>query len=149
MSYTIGEAADIMHVNTSTLRFYDKEGLLPFVERTSGGIRLFSDTDIEWLQIIECMKKAKMSIQDIRTYIDLARKGDGTIKERLEIFLKQKEKLQRELDELNDTMKVIDYKVWYYTKAEELHSTKEVSALPDEEIPEEYRETRKTLKKHD
>ena len=148
MSYTIGQVANMMNVTTSTLRFYDKEGLLPFVERTNGGIRLFSDTDIEWLRIIECLKKAKMPIEDIRTYIDLARKGDGTIKERLEIFIKQKEKLQKELEELKATMKVLDYKVWFYQKADELHSTSEVSNMKEEDIPEEFRETRNMLKKH-
>ena len=47
----------MLHVAPSTLRYYDKEGLLPFVERSSGGIRLFKDSDFEWLSIIECMKQ--------------------------------------------------------------------------------------------
>ena len=61
-----------LDVPASTLRFYDKEGLLPFVERLPGGIRMFQDTDLEWLQIIGCMKKAGMSIRDIRQYIEQA-----------------------------------------------------------------------------
>lgn len=65
------------------LRYYDKEGLLPFVERSSGGIRMFRETDIEWLQVIGCMKKAGMSIRDIRRYIELAMQGDDTIETRL------------------------------------------------------------------
>lgn len=58
MPYTIGEVAKKMNVAPSTLRYYDKEGLLPFVERSSGGIRMFKESDFEWLSIIECLKKA-------------------------------------------------------------------------------------------
>lgn len=57
MVYTVGEMAELLGVTASTLRYYDKEGLLPFVERSPGGIRMFRDSDIEWLRVIGCMKK--------------------------------------------------------------------------------------------
>ena len=66
MVYTIGEMAKMLGVPASTLRYYDKEGLLPFVVRSSGGIRQFRESDIEWPRVIGCMKKAGMSIKDIR-----------------------------------------------------------------------------------
>ena len=72
MIYTVGEMAQKLGVPASTLRYYDKEGLLPFVERSSGGIRMFRENDFEWLQVICCMKKAGMSIKDIRQYIQLS-----------------------------------------------------------------------------
>lgn len=62
MIYTVGEMAQKLGVPASTLRYYDKEGLLPFVERSSGGIRMFRENDFEWLQVIRCMKKAGMSM---------------------------------------------------------------------------------------
>ena len=77
MVYTVGEMAKLLDIPASTLRYYDKEGLLPFVERSSGGIRMFRESDFEWLQIIGCMKKAGMSIRDIRQYIQLAMQGDA------------------------------------------------------------------------
>lgn len=80
-----------LDVPASTLRFYDKEGLLPFVERLPGGIRMFQDTDLEWLQITCCMKKAGMSIRDIRQYIEQAQRGDNTIVLRLAMFRRQRE----------------------------------------------------------
>ena len=89
MVYTVGEAAKRLGVSPSTLRYYDKEGLLPFVERSSGGIRMFQEKDFEWLQVIECMKKAGMSIKDIRQYIEMALQGDSTIEARLELFRRQ------------------------------------------------------------
>ena len=54
MIYTVGEMAQKLGVPAVTLRYYDKEGLLPFVERSSGGIRMFRETDFEWLQVIRC-----------------------------------------------------------------------------------------------
>ena len=90
MAYTVGEMAKRLGVPASTLRYYDKEGLLPFVGRSSGGIRIFEEKDFEWLRIIECLKKTGMSLKDIREYIELAMQGDATIAQRLEMFRKQK-----------------------------------------------------------
>ena len=84
MTYTVGQMAKMLGLAGSTLRYYDKEGLLPFVERSSGGIRMFREKDYEWLQIIECLKKAGMSIKDIKKYIVLLQQGDSTIQERSE-----------------------------------------------------------------
>lgn len=70
MFYTVGEIARKLNIPPSTLRYYDKEGLLPFVERSSGGIRMFSDKDFESLSVIECLKKAGMSIKDIRLFME-------------------------------------------------------------------------------
>ena len=93
MVYTVGEMAKLLDIPASTLRYYDKEGLLPFVERSSGGIRLFRESDFEWLQVIGCMKKAGMSIRDIRQYIEQAQQGDDTIVLRLVILHRQREVL--------------------------------------------------------
>ena len=90
MTYTVGQMAKMLGLAGSTLRYYDKEGLLPFVERSSGGIRMFREKDYEWLQIIECLKKAGMSIKDIKKYIVLLQQGDSTIQERLELFQHQR-----------------------------------------------------------
>ena len=104
MAYTVGETARMLHVPASTLRYYDKEGLLPSVERTSGGIRMFKDDDIEWLRIIDCLKKSGMSIRDIREYIALVAQGDSTINERLQLFYRQREILKAQMRELQKTL---------------------------------------------
>lgn len=100
MVYTVGKMAKLLGVAPSTLRYYDKEGLLPFVERSSGGIRMFQESDFEWLRIIGCMKKAGMSIKEIRQYIELALQGNDTIELRLQMFQHQKAVLQEQLKEL-------------------------------------------------
>ncbi len=147
MVYTVGELAKILNVQPSTLRYYDKEGLLPFVERSSGGIRMFKDSDVEWLKIIECMKKAGMSIKDIRTYIQLAMQGDETIDERLSLFIKQREEVKKQLDSLENTLDVLDYKIWFYQTAKSLGSVDKVKDLGDNEIPKKQLKIKKQLSK--
>ena len=115
--YTIGEMADILGVAASTLRYYDKEGLLPFVERTSGGIRRFKESDLEWLVTIEHLKKTGMPIRDIKVFIDWCMAGDTTIACRLALIDRQREAVRAQIAQLEDTMKILDYKHWYYQTA--------------------------------
>ena len=117
MVYTVGEMARLLNVPASTLRYYDKEGLLPFVERSSGGIRMFKDSDYEWLQVIGCLKKAGMSIRDIRQYILLAMQGDSTIGDRLQMFYAQRERLLEQMEQLRQTLDTLNYKCWFYEQA--------------------------------
>lgn len=147
MAYTIGEMAKRLGVPASTLRYYDKEGLLPFVERSAGGIRVFQESDFEWLRIIECLKKTGMSIKNIREYIELARQGDGTIDRRLELFHQQRKVLQAQMAELQQTMDTLDYKCWFYETARQRGTTKGVSDLPDDQLPEALRPVRERLKR--
>ena len=101
MVYTVGEMAKMLEVPASTLRYYDKEGLLPFVERSPGGIRMFQEKDFEWLQVIGCLKKAGMPLRDIRVYIELAMQGDETIGERLALFEHQREVQREQMEQLD------------------------------------------------
>ena len=103
MPYTIGQMAEKLGVAPSTLRYYDKEGLLPFVERTAGGIRIFSDGDLETLKIINCLKDTGMQIKDIRNFMAMVVEGDSTIDDRLELFRKRKEQVERQMEELQKT----------------------------------------------
>ncbi len=115
--YTIGEMAELLGVATSTLRYYDKEGLLPFVERTAGGIRRFKESDLEWLVTIEHLKKTGMPIKDIRVFIDWCMEGDETIACRLDLIERQRAAVQQQIAQLQDTLKILDYKQWYYQTA--------------------------------
>ena len=123
MVYTVGEMAKKLDVPASTLRYYDKEGLLPFVERSSGGIRMFQESDFEWLQVIGCMKKAGMSIRDIRQYIELALRGDDTIDTRLKMFTHQRDVLLAQMEEMRHTLETVEYKCWYYELQSAARST--------------------------
>lgn len=117
MIYTVGEAAKKIGVAPSTLRYYDKEGLLPFVERSGGGIRMFKDSDFEWLNIIECLKKTGMPIKEIKKFIDLYMEGDSTIEQRLELIDRQRDAVLNQLEQMKQTLATLNYKHWYYETA--------------------------------
>ena len=91
MRYSIGQVAKKLGLTAHTLRYYDKEGLLPFVRKGSSGARVFEDEDVDWLIIIECLKGTGMQLKDIKKYMDLCQQGDATVGERLELFKRQKE----------------------------------------------------------
>ena len=146
MVYTVGEMAKLLGVTASTLRYYDKEGLLPFVERSSGGIRMFQESDIEWLQVIGCMKKAGMSIKDIRRYIEMALQGDDTIALRLAMFQRQRQVLQQQLQELRHTMEMVDYKCWYYETAQKAGTVAVPQEMDLAQVPERFRKIRQELR---
>ena len=145
MTYTIGEMARLLNIAPSALRYYDKEGLLPFVKRSSGGIRIFDQQDYEWLQIIECLKKTGMQLKDIRRFIQLAMQGDETIEARLDLFIKQREVVKKQMEDLQETLDTLNFKCWYYETAKEAGSTETPQNMPLEEIPEPYSEIRRRM----
>ena len=145
MIYTVGEMAKTLGVPASTLRYYDKEGLLPFVKRSSGGIRMFEETDYEWLKVISCLKKAGMSLKDIREYIQLAMEGDSTIDQRLDLFLNQRKVLLEQMAELQQTLDTLDYKCWYYETAKAAGTIQAPQQMTLDEIPEKFRPVIKRL----
>ena len=136
MIYTVGEMAQKLGVPASTLRYYDKEGLLPFVARSSGGIRMFRENDFEWLQVIRCMKKAGMSIKDIRQYIELSMQGDDTIDTRLEMFRHQREVLTQQIQQLQHTLET----------AKAAGTVDVPGAMTDADVPEQFRAIRQELR---
>ena len=146
MQYSIGEAAKKMNISTTTLRYYDQEGLIPFVHRTSGGARVFTDKDFRWLRLISCLKKAGMPLKDIRRYIEMTVQGEDTIEERLQMFLDQKEKIRLQMQQLQQTLDVVEYKCWYYETAIAQGSEQIPKEMPTELVPEEHRQVRQWLR---
>ena len=112
MSYSIGEAAKMVGLTAHTLRFYDKEGLLPFVRKTSSGLRAFTESDIEWLKIIECLKGTGLPLKQIKQYIDWCMEGDATIPQRLNMFIEQIDELRGKIEILKDMQfnQIVEYK---------------------------------------
>ena len=146
MLYTVGEMAKKLGVAPSTLRYYDQEGLLPFVERSSGDVRVFKDSDYEWLQVIGCLKKTGMQLKDIKLFIEMAMQGDETIEPRLALITKQKAAVQVQIAELEETLRTLEFKEWYYTTAKKNGSTEVPRNMTLEELPKEYREVRLKLR---
>ena len=136
MVYTVGEMAKLLGVTAPTLRYYDKEGLLPNIERSSG-IRKFSDRDLETLNVIECLKKSGLEIKDIRQFIQWCAEGNGTYSKRLELFIKQKENVEKEMKRLEKTRAMLQFQCWYYEQAiEDGNEDNLKKMLPDKLPPE-------------
>ena len=143
MFYTVGEMAKKLGVAPSTLRYYDKEGLLPFVERSGGGIRMFKEEDFQWLSVIECLKKAGLPIKEIKTFMDWCMEGDSTIDQRLALMKEQRDIVKKQIAQMQDTLAILDYKCWYYETAREAGTCKIHDSLPDEAVPPELAAAKK------
>lgn len=131
MTYTIGEVSKLLNISISTLRYYDKEGLLPLVNRTEGNIRIFDDTDIECLKMIECLKSTGLPLKEIKQFFEWCEQGDSTISKRYDLFLKQKERTEQQIALLQSALDHINYKCEYYRIAKE-NGTCDVPGLKEE-----------------
>lgn len=124
MFYTIKEAANKTNLSIYTLRYYDKEGLLPQLKKTKSGIRKFSDDDICWIQLICCLKNSGMSIERIKEFMTLCLQGTQTCEERKELLKLHKEKIINQIEELNCSLEIINYKIDHYKEIGIFHIDK-------------------------
>ena len=144
--YTIGEAAQYLGMAPSALRYYEKEGLLPFVKRSKGGKRVFTEEDFAWLTVISCLKRTGLPIKQICEFVELTKKGDATISERKRLFYKQREEVERQIAELEANREILDYKCLYYEMAEKSGSTEKLAQLNEKDVPHNLRSVYKKIK---
>ena len=136
--YSIGQVAEMFGLPISTLRYYDKQGLFPDMERVSG-IRKFGDTEIEALRVIECLKKAGMEIKDIRQFMDWCAEGPVTYPQRKAMFEAQRTHMEAELEQMNRTLDMLKFKCWYYEQAIKVGSEDTIPAMIPNDLPEDIR----------
>ena len=136
--YSIGQVAEMFDLPISTLRYYDKQGLFPNMERVSG-IRKFSDTEIEALRVIECLKKSGLEIKDIKQFMDWCVEGASTYPQRKALFEKQRERLEAELIHMNKVLDMLKFKCWYYEQAIKDGGEDRLKVLIPDRLPEEIR----------
>ncbi len=132
--YSIGEISKMFQLSISTLRYYDKEGLFPHLKRVNG-VRQFSESEIETLRVIDCLKKSGLEIKEIKEYMSLCSLGNTTLKQRKEIFEKQKEEVLQEMEKLQKVLSMLNYKCWYYDQAIEKNDEAYVQALSFNQFP--------------
>ncbi len=131
MGYSIGQVAKKTGLSVHTLRYYEKEGLLPFIRKTSSGLRVFSDDDINWLGMIECLKATGMPLKGIKQYIDWYHQGDSTLSQRLAMFRQQEQNIKTKMQELNTNLAKIQYKIRLYDAAVKQGSLSQVQQEPE------------------
>ena len=112
--YTIKEVAEKMNVSEHTLRFWAKSGFFPFIKRDANNIRQFSESDLEWVRIVKCLRSVGTENKAIKRYIDLCIVGDSTIQERYEIIQATKNKAQQQMEDLKKQLALLDYKEKFY-----------------------------------
>ncbi len=132
--YTIGQVAQMFHLPISTLRYYDKEGLFPNLER-KGNIRQFSDTEIEAIRVIECLKKSGLEIKDIKQFFAWVSEGSSTYANRKELFEIRKAAVEEELKALEKTLAMLNFKCWYYQKALDDGNEDEINEMIPNKLP--------------
>ena len=134
--YTIGEVSRMFDLPISTLRYYDKEGLLPDLERVSG-IRKFDDKALDSLRVIECLKKSGMEIRDIKEFMMWCSLGSETYPQRRDMFLRQKAAVENEIHKLQNVLDMINFKCWYYEQAIADGSEEHIAEMIPKKLPPE------------
>ena len=134
--YTIGQVSEMFNIPVSTLRYYDREGLFPGMERKSG-IRKFSDNEIEALRVIECLKASGLEIREIKQFMEWTTKGSATYQQRKQLFETRLKKVEEGMDNLQKTKDMLKYKCWYYETAIQDGNEERIHSLLPDNLPPE------------
>ena len=113
----IAEVSERYGLSSDTLRYYERIGLIPHVNRSDSGIRDYKELDIRRVQFIKCMRSAGMSVEILVEYMGLVQQGDGTIETRKEILKEQRDRLAMRIHEMQTTLDLLDHKIQVYEKA--------------------------------
>lgn len=118
MEIHIKEAAEKIGLPTHTLRYYEQEGLLPFIKRDGNGNRIFNEADLLWLELIVCLRKTDIPLSELRAIVELTKEGDSTASQRKQIFEKHKEKMMEKQRDLDNAFIKIESKIEFYDELE-------------------------------
>lgn len=115
MNYSIRQVSEKTQLPSHTLRYYEKEGLLPFVNRSEGGIRRFSEDDLEWLGLICCLKSTGMSIKQIKEFVELSMQGGKTLNKRCEMLVEHKKSVEEQIKNMQKHLEKVSMKIEIFT----------------------------------
>jgi len=115
LDYSIKQVSEKTNLKPHVLRYYEKEGLLPFVSRSESGIRRYSDYDMEWLSLICCLKNTGMSIKQIKDFVELSVHGDETLKQRCDMLIAHKSNVESQIQEMQMHLQKVACKISYFT----------------------------------
>ena len=145
MKVKIGELAKMTGCQVVTIRYYEKEGLIPGVKRKASGAREFEAKDCEVLLLIDCLKQSGMSIKEISHFIELLHAGERTLEDRADILSDLEVKFKEELKRQKQTLKRLQYENWVYRQAVRLGSIEAVEELPSASMPKKLRKIKKKI----
>lgn len=134
--YTIGQVSEMLGIPISTLRYYDKEGFFPKLQR-SGNIRQFSDTELEALKLIECLKKSGLEIKEIKQFFQWVEEGPATYGKRKELFEHRREVMEQQIQSLEKSLAMLRFKCWYYDTAMKDGNEDRIHEMLPDHLPED------------
>lgn len=111
---TITEVAKLYDLSADTLRYYERIGIIPSVNRNSNGIRNYTENDCGWVEFAKCMRNAGLPVEVLIEYVALFQKGDDTVEARKEILIEQRDKLKERIEEMQKTLQRLNYKIENY-----------------------------------
>lgn len=114
---TISQVSKRCNISPDTLRYYEKEGLISVVNRTAGGVRNYTEQDCRQIEFVKCMRSAGLSIEVLKKYFELFKRGKRTLKARRDLLATERKALKERFAELQNTLKRLDYKISVYDKA--------------------------------
>ena len=117
MQYSIGDISRKTGLTVSTLRYYEKLGVLSAVPRSQGNIRQYGPQELERLQLLECLKNTGMSLKDIRTFFAWCDQGDSTLQNRLDLILARKREVESQISQLRGYLNKLEQKIDHYRQA--------------------------------
>jgi DNA-binding transcriptional MerR regulator len=129
----IAEVSQRYKISADTLRYYERVGLIPTVNRNNSGIRDYSEIDLKRVEFIKCMRSAGLSIEVLIEYVNLVQQGDQTIPDRKEILKEQRRQLAARMKEMQETLELLDYKIEVYENAV-LKREKEIIQMEEPEV---------------
>lgn len=116
---TIQEAAKATGLTPHTLRYYERIGLIHPINREENTRRCYTADDVGWIEFLLKLRATGMSIKDMQRYAELQRQGDETLPERVEMLMTLRDKVEAHIEEMNEHLKLIHYKIDYYSKVVE------------------------------
>ncbi|MDQ0875637.1 DNA-binding transcriptional MerR regulator [Paenibacillus sp. V4I3] len=125
MGYSIKEASERLGLPSHTIRFYEKEGLLPFIQRDQHGYRIFEQKDLDWIYLMTCFRTTGMTVTALKQIVDLAIQGESTLQERKEILENHKMELQKRQLELDKAFEAVNHKLTIYDTRQKAELDKE------------------------
>jgi DNA-binding transcriptional MerR regulator len=114
MTMTIAEVSEKFDISQDTLRYYERIGLIPRVNRNKSGIRDYTEEDCKWVEFIKCMRSAGLSIEVLIEYVGLFQQGDETIEARKELLVEERKKLITRMEDMKKVLERLDYKIARY-----------------------------------
>lgn len=113
---TIKDVAEKYDLTQDTLRYYEKVGLIPKVERTQSGNRMYSDQDLRHIEFVKCMRQAGLSIEVLAEYVALNQEGDSTLEKRRQILFDERVRLLKKMAEMQQTLDRLNFKIDNYDR---------------------------------